>query len=479
MSTFDDFDGVFFTLQAIRMYHPEILGETSFLVIDNHPEGPAAAHIKQLENSVPNMRYVPFRGYRSTAVRDLLFREANADIVMCMDSHVILRPGAIRAVLDYFDSRPSSRDMLQGPLLADDLVTVVGTHFAPKWGAGIYGQWDTDERIHEAGGQPFEIEMQGLGLFACRRDAWPGFNPRFRGFGGEEGYLHEKVRQHGGRVMCLPALAWAHRFGRPNGPSYDVAWLDRVRNYYIGWDEIGWDVAQIEEAFRDLLNPEAAEILLAQAANQCANPFRFFDGIFCLNLDGQPERWAKMIERFKLLDIGWRVERFPAIAAAHGCTHSFRAMISEARRRGYKNILIFEDDAVFLDQTLAVVGSALNDLRQRSWDLLYLGGCVWGQSFSFVEGSRVLQKPSGVITCTHAIAINHTAYDRFLEEVPSEEGDDFDGFIDQHLAVDQYLDHRIADGAYEAVVVSPRVATQPVLMDSPKADLTLRERYII
>lgn len=484
MSTYDDFDGVYFTVQAIRLYHSKILDQTSFLVIDNHPEGSAAAELKALAEAVPNLRYVPFRGYRGTAVRDLVFREANADIVMCVDSHVMLRRGALRALLNYFDSDPTSLDMVQGPLLDDGLANVVATHFSPKWGEGMYGQWDTDERVNQPDGAPFEIEMHGLGVFACRRDAWPGLNPRFRGFGGEEGYLHEKIRQNGGRVMCLPALAWAHRFGRPNGTAYNVTWLDRVRNYYIGWAEVGWDVTPMEEHFRDHLNPEGAEILFSQVGHQVANPFNFFDGIFCLNLDSQPERWETMTERFKILDIGWRVERFPAIVASQGKSHhhgnalSVRAMVAEARHRGYRNVLIFEDDAVFLDQTLAVVGAAIDDLRDRPWDLLYLGGCVWSQSFPFLEGSRVLQRPSNMTT-SHAVAVNHTAYDRFLDEVPPEEGPAFDAFMEEYVAVDQYLPRRIGEGAYTAVVTSPRVASQPFLMQGADADLGLRERYII
>jgi len=83
------------------------------------------------------------------------------------------------------------------------------------------------------------------------------------------------------------------------------------------------------------------------------------------------------------------------------------------------------------------------------------------------------------MTCTHAVAFNHTAYDRFVEEVPAEEGPAFDAFIGEHAAVDQYLAHRIADGAYRAVVTSPRLATQPFLMQGADADLSLRERYII
>src|SRR5438105_2796568 len=81
MSTYDDFDGVYFTVQAIRMYHSDVLDALSFLIIDNHPEGAAADDLWGLAERIPNLRYVPFKGFRSTATRDLLFRIADADIV--------------------------------------------------------------------------------------------------------------------------------------------------------------------------------------------------------------------------------------------------------------------------------------------------------------------------------------------------------------------------------------------------------------
>ena len=95
--------------------------------------------------------------------------------------------------------------------------------------------------------------MQGLGLFACRREAWPGFNPLFRGFGGEEGYIHEKFRRQKGRVLCLPFLRWMHRFGRPHGPRYSNTLEDRLRNYTIGWAELGMDTEQMNDHFRELM----------------------------------------------------------------------------------------------------------------------------------------------------------------------------------------------------------------------------------
>ncbi len=107
--------------------------------------------------------------------------------------------------------------------------------------------------------------MQGLGLFSCRRAAWPGFNPHFRGFGGEEGYLHQKFRNRGQRCLCLPWLRWVHRFGRPDGVPYPVDWRDRIVNYLIGHREVGLDETPVLEHFRNLVPAEVIAAAQAEA----------------------------------------------------------------------------------------------------------------------------------------------------------------------------------------------------------------------
>ena len=98
--------------------------------------------------------------------------------------------------------------------------------------------------------------MQGLGLFACRKAAWPAFNDRFRGFGGEEGYIHGKFRAAGGKTLCLPYLRWLHRFGRPGGVPYPIRWEDRILNYFAGFNELGWDTEPVKAHFAEKLDPE-------------------------------------------------------------------------------------------------------------------------------------------------------------------------------------------------------------------------------
>ena len=214
MATYDDYDGVYFTIQSIRTHNPDLESAIEFVVIDNNPDGRCADALKNLGNSIGGYRYLPRGDWRGTAVRDLVFAEADCPLVLCVDSHILLAAGALPRLSAYSDANPESRDLLQGPLLYDDLRNFA-THFEPRWQEGMYGVWESDPRGEDPQAAPFDIPMQGLGLFACRRAAWPGFNPQFRGFGGEEGYIHEKTRQRGGRTLCSAVSA----MGPPLRPS--------------------------------------------------------------------------------------------------------------------------------------------------------------------------------------------------------------------------------------------------------------------
>ena len=271
MATYDDYDGVYFTLQALRMYHSEVLDEMEFVVIDNHPDGACADPLKKLENDIPNYRYVPKFDRQGTAIRDSVFEEASGEFVLCVDCHVLIVKDAVKRLLDYFQAHPSTKDLLQGPLLSNNQTGVV-THLIPKWRAGMFGIWATSAEGVEVDLPPFEVTMHGLGLFACRRAAWPGFNPAFRGFGGEEGYIHEKFRRRGGRALCLPFLRWMHRFDRPGGTPYVNRWEDRIRNYFIGFRELGWDTAPVIAHFEEVLGKGPTDQIVSSLKWELASP---------------------------------------------------------------------------------------------------------------------------------------------------------------------------------------------------------------
>jgi glycosyltransferase involved in cell wall biosynthesis len=259
MATFDDFDGVYFTVQALRLYHD--LSDTEILVVDNF----GCEHTRQFVESWTGGRYVLATDATGTsAPRNRVFDEARGEAVLCCDCHVLFVPGSIARLRAYYAHHPDSDDLLQGPLLYDD-GALISTHFEPEWRDHMWGTWATDPRGVDPESPPFEIPMQGLGVFSARRRAWLGFSREFTGFGGEEGYIHEKFRQAGRRCLCLPWLRWMHRFGRPAGAKFPLALRDRVRNYVLGHAELGLDLRPVVEHFAEHA-PESEIIAIAEEA---------------------------------------------------------------------------------------------------------------------------------------------------------------------------------------------------------------------
>ena len=343
MATYDDYDGVFFSVMAIRLFHPEILDSVEILVVDNHPQGRCAEPLKALEGYCrPCYRYLPVRFVHGTAVRDVVFQAARGDFVLCMDCHVMFAPGGLKRLLDYLRQNPDSRDLLQGPMFSYDLKKV-STHWDDQWGAGMWGQWGTDARGESLEQPPFEISMMGLGIFCCRKAVWPGLSHRLRGFGGEEGCLHEKFRGRGGRALCLPFLLWLHRFERPMGVHYPVSSVDRARNYLILFQEAGLSTEPVFENLSEMCGLDVCQAVERELEKEEASPFFPFEGLFCV-FSGLEEAEVRAglsqestLARFSFV-------RFPASSLRWNVAEALelRAICQESRLRNLESILVVE-----------------------------------------------------------------------------------------------------------------------------------------
>lgn len=263
MCMVDDFDGVYFTVQALNLYHRELRGQLEILVVDNRPRlddhgtAPELAaqtgetpsqRVRNLLAMIPNGRYLPYTERQGTAARDQVFEQARGEVVICVDSHVLIAPGALLRTLDWLDAHPEFRGLFHGPLEYDN--GSISTHQVRTWGAGMLGQWSHDPRHTGDDGEVFDIDLQGLGLFGCRRDDWLGFNPHFREFGAEEGYLQDKYRADGQRVVCLPWLRWLHRFQATGQHAhYASSMRQRIKNYIHGRIELDQDLDDIHAHF--------------------------------------------------------------------------------------------------------------------------------------------------------------------------------------------------------------------------------------
>ena len=91
-----------------------------------------------------------------------------------------------------------------GPRSSSTNLHTMSSHLEPRWSAAMFRVWGSDPRAEDPNGEPFKIDMQGVGVFACRRAAWPGSNSRLTGLSSEEGYIQESF------VTLVDALCVFH-----------------------------------------------------------------------------------------------------------------------------------------------------------------------------------------------------------------------------------------------------------------------------
>jgi GR25 family glycosyltransferase involved in LPS biosynthesis len=179
------------------------------------------------------------------------------------------------------------------------------------------------------------------------------------------------------------------------------------------------------------------------------NPFDFFNKIYYLNPHVNEQRRVEIEKEFKKYNISAErlsgsslsieenqlitsnggilcdgiPERLPYLAAVRSVTLSHISAITLAKYQKFKNVLILEDDVTFSPFILKELNACLEDLKQREWDMFFLG-CNPVEPFYKVTDN--LSKPGGLYM-VHAYAVNHTFYDKLLSF-------DFSNFwvFDQH-----------------------------------------------
>jgi glycosyl transferase family 25 len=137
-------------------------------------------------------------------------------------------------------------------------------------------------------------------------------------------------------------------------------------------------------------------------------------GVFYINLDSRTDRRAEIEEELRRMGISG--ERFSAIKhdiGIVGCGMSHLAVLKEARSRGYKNVLIFEDDFQFIvskEEFWTMINRFFIDAIQGSmFDVLMLGYNILSSQVI----DDLLMKVISAQT-TSAYIINERIYDALI-----------------------------------------------------------------
>jgi len=154
---------------------------------------------------------------------------------------------------------------------------------------------------------------------------------------------------------------------------------------------------------------------------------KYFDKIYCINLDRRTDRWDETQTELKKWGLENEVVRYSGIdgnslknetqikGGELGILNTHLKIINESKEKKYKNILILEDDIEFtekiklLDEYMSIV--------PNDWDMIYFGGNHnkhMGKKINYLNDKIIkLEETYGI----HCVAINNSIYDLILNVI--------------------------------------------------------------
>lgn len=302
--TYNDFEGLHATVTSLVLQAEAagLLDRIEILVIDQSPdpqempEGqpqPQAVRSGEMSKGLIEewidgaggklqARYIRWNHNLGTTVaKSMCFQASRTEWTMCLDSHVVLSPGSLENTYRWICDNRFSYDLYHGVLIYDGLKGI-STHLEPVWRGQMWGTWATDDRGIESSLVPFEVPAAAGWSFMCRTDAWLGYHPLMKGFGGEETFLQKLWQQNDRKTFCLPCFRGVHRFGR-TAEMAPVRLEDKIRNYALGLTMLGIDLREMRDHFAEPheeegqtvhhMNANQVDLIIAGAVSEHMNAF--------------------------------------------------------------------------------------------------------------------------------------------------------------------------------------------------------------
>ena len=147
-----------------------------------------------------------------------------------------------------------------------------------------------------------------------------------------------------------------------------------------------------------------------------------FDGIYYINLDFRKDRNEKfwyLNKKFLCEERTIRISAYDAsnpglkknqldwqkiIAARAAHATSYSSVFKNALSRGYKNILVFEDDAEPMYKEVSTFFKIFDSALTNNYEMLFLGGTIQSKLLKLNE---YLYSINGNVLTTHAICFNN------------------------------------------------------------------------
>lgn len=224
---------------------------------------------------------------------------------------------------------------------------------------------------------------------------------------------------------------------------------------------------------------------MAESETNSASGFPpLIDGVLVINLDHRPERWESFQEQVHGLIPAAKLSRVSAVlgkelpgfgqkpwfrnkkrdltwAARGGCTLSHRRALEMARERGWKTVLILEDDVVLEENLSRLLPALATTLaaKDSTWDICYLGFTDPLPPFRHLgrlTPEHTLEQVFGCNTA-HAYLVKAQARDWMLANLPHHEN--IWSWLSRNRAVDRWYLRNLGR-RFGVVCVSPSAINQ-------------------
>lgn len=255
------YDAIHSTLQSIRLYHSEILGDIEIIILDSHPMGVDGDQLKLslLSNDICEIpvRYIANNKCRGSSEKQIILEYVSTPYFLYMEPGTLMVQGSIGKLIKYFDSNlDKGFGILQGIEFDFALKNYV-THTKFIWHDNSYGIDDRDINVNLSSDVAISVDGARLNVFACRMDTVKNiklFGPHFLANSSnmDNLFCDKTLRFNNLDIGCLPSLRYTCSHPINGGKSKIKTELTDVHNYAVAFLAFG-----MEDDLAKMINQKA------------------------------------------------------------------------------------------------------------------------------------------------------------------------------------------------------------------------------
>lgn len=187
---------------------------------------------------------------------------------------------------------------------------------------------------------------------------------------------------------------------------------------------------------------------------------KIFEGVIIINLDTRIDRWSLVSTELAKMGINDVVERLPGIVHRYGmvgCSLSHLECVKIAKIRGWKSVLILEDDIKITEHFNECCDKTLDQLSNTNWGVFHFGAML--MNICKQVDNNLLR--IGYNWAAHAVAIHEKVYDFIISNYDwSYSETDTTKPWGGHYPFDGFVNKNVYDAGFEIYSAYPLLITQ-------------------